>query len=166
MDTPYKYTFDDEVSVPEMTDLMRDMKADTSGPFPAEAIFHYPLRNDKKEAVALQNGINVTARNEDGLLIGYLRVVSDRAYIHYIVDVMVLPQHQGARVGSQLLDVTLETLKKSGFIKIILTAIPGKEDFYKRMGFKQTMSPILALRGEDYPVPNENPLFPSQDDHQ
>lgn len=146
------YSFDDSVSLDELKSLMQKMTEDDSGTFPAEAIFHYAIRSDVKEGKALNYGINVTARSEEGQLIGYLRIVSDRAYIHYIVDVMVLPEHQGVRIGSELVNCALEALKESGFIKIILTAIPGKEDFYKRMGFKETMSPVLALQGEDYPA--------------
>jgi len=145
-----KITFDDQVEVTEMNALMQAMAEDDSGPFPAPAIFHYSLRTDEKEAVALQHGINVTARDEAGTLVAYLRVISDRSYIHYIVDVMVRPDCQGSRVGSRMVELTLEKLKESGFVKILLTAIPGKEDFYKRLGFQETMSPVLALRGEDF----------------
>ena len=145
-----KIIFDDVVKVPEVKALMVSMEEEDSGSFPASAIFHYSLRSDEKETVALQHGINVTARDEAGVLIGYLRVISDRSYIHYIVDVMVRPDAQGLRIGSEMVKLTLDQLKESGFIKVLLTAIPGKEAFYKRMGFKETMSPVLALRGEDY----------------
>ena len=148
--TNMKITFDDNVEVEEINALMKAMESDDSGPFPASAIFHYSLRNDEKEADALRYGINVTTRDDSGELIAYLRVISDRSYIHYIVDVMVRPDAQGQRIGSQMVKLTLDHLKKSGFIKVLLTAIPGKEGFYKRLGFKETMSPVLALRGEDY----------------
>ena len=151
MTQEYILKFDDEVKGCEMNDLMDAMDQDDSGRFAARAIFHYSLRDDRKEEAALKFGINVTARNkESGKMIGYLRVISDRAYIHYIVDVMVHPDVQGERVGSGMVKLTLEKLKELGFIKVLLTAIPGKEDFYKRMGFQKTMSPVLALRGEDY----------------
>ncbi len=143
--------FDDDVGVAEMQALMTAMEADTSGRFPPRAIFHYSLRNAAKEAVALQHGINVTARDEAGLLVAYMRIVSDRSYIHYIVDVMVRPDRQGERIGSDMVKTALREVTKNGFVKVLLTAIPGKEEFYKRMGFKETMSPVLALRGEDYP---------------
>jgi GNAT superfamily N-acetyltransferase len=143
-------TFDDEVGVEEIKVLMREMEADTSGRFPPSAVFHYPLRNDEREAAALEHGINVTSRLGDGTLAGYMRIVTDHAYIYYIVDVMVHPAHQGARIGSTMVQAALTELKRRGFIKVLLTAIPGKEEFYLRMGFKPTMSPVLALRGEDY----------------
>jgi GNAT superfamily N-acetyltransferase len=143
-------TFDDDVSVGEVNALMRAMEADTSGRFPPRAIFHYSLRTDEREAAALEHGINVTARLADRSLVGYMRIVTDQAYIYYIVDVMVHPGHQGARIGSTMVQAALTELKRRGFIKVLLTAIPGKEEFYMRMGFKPTMSPVLALRGEDY----------------
>lgn len=143
-------TFDDEVRVEEMQALMEAMDRDTSGRFPPSAIFHYPLRNAEREARALEHGINVSARAADGTLVGYMRIVTDHAYIYYIVDVMVHPDHQGARIGSTMVQAALAELKRRGFIKVLLTAIPGKEEFYQRMGFRPTMSPVLALRGEDY----------------
>jgi len=143
-------TFDDKVGVGEMKKLMRAMEADTSGRFPPSAVFHYALRTDDREAAALEHGINVTARVPDGTLVGYMRIVTDQAYIYYIVDVMVHPGYQGSRIGSTMVQAALTELKRRGFIKVLLTAIPGKEEFYLRMGFKPTMSPVLALRGEDY----------------
>lgn len=142
--------FDDVVSVDEMMGLMTAMEEDRSGRFPPSAIFHYALRNSTREAKALEHGINVTARDADGSLIAYLRIVTDHAYIYYVVDVMVRPDRQGERIGSRMMHTVLEEVKRRGFIKVLLTAIPGKEEFYKRMGFRETMSPVLALRGEDY----------------
>jgi predicted N-acetyltransferase YhbS len=149
MDT-IQIRFDDVVTVDEMQNLMDRMEADRSGRFPPSAVFHYALRTREREEAALANGINVTARETDGTLVGYLRIVTDRAYIYYIVDVMVRPDRQGSRVGSRMVGTALDELKRRGFIKVLLTAIPGKEEFYKRMGFRETMSPVLALRGEDY----------------
>lgn len=119
--------------------------------FPAKNVFHYSLRNRKREEISLANTISVTARGEDGKLFGYLRILTDHAYMHYILDVMVDPECRGLGVGSQLTSIALEECKKKGFIKIFLTAIPGKEDFYGRFGFKPTMSPVMTVRGEDYP---------------
>jgi GNAT superfamily N-acetyltransferase len=145
-----RITFDDTVTVEAMTGLMQAMEADQSGRFPPRAIFHYSLRNSEREAAALQHGINVTARAPGDRLVGYMRIVTDHAYIYYIVDVMVHPDWQGHRIGSRMVGAALDELKRRGFIKVLLTAIPGKEEFYKRMGFQETMSPVLALRGEDY----------------
>jgi predicted N-acetyltransferase YhbS len=142
--------YDDEVSVAEMQALMEAMEGDESGRFPPSAVFHYSLRNAAREEVALRNGINVTARDPSGGLVGYMRIVSDRAYIHYVVDVMVHPDRQGERIGSTMVRAALDALINEGFIKVLLTAIPGKEDFYRRLGFRETMSPVLALRGEDF----------------
>jgi hypothetical protein len=48
----------------------------------------------------------------------------------------------------------LDHCEKGGFIKIFLTAIPGTERFYHRFGFKPSMSPVMVLRGEDFPGVN------------
>lgn len=145
-----KLKFDDGVTADEMSALMKAMEIDEGGRFPARAIFHYDLRDPERETIALNHGINVTARDEAGALVGTVRIITDQSYIFYIVDVMVHPSKQGTRVGSGLMELALTEIKKRGFIKVLLTAIPGREDFYLRLGFKPTMSPVLALRGEDY----------------
>ena len=161
MSDSINYTFDDRVNLTEIKILMSKMDENQTDRFLAKSIFHYALRSESKEVEALECGINVTARLPDDTLIGFLRVVSDREYIHYIVDVMVSPDLQNYGVGTQLMNLTIGSLKKNGFIKIVLTSIPGKEDFYRKFGFEETMSPVLALRGEDYPVANTDPLFPN-----
>lgn len=145
-----KYSFNDDVKIDELKSLMLLMNKDKSTQFPAEDIFHFSLRNNSKEFIALANGTNVTARSEKDELIGYLRVISDKAYIYTIVDVMVRPDMQKKKVGTKLLNLTIEKIKQTGFIKIFLTALPGKESFYEQIGFKKTMSPVFCLRGEDF----------------
>jgi hypothetical protein len=47
------------------------------------------------------------------------------------------------------MELTLAECRSNGFIKIFLTAIPGREAFYEKFGFKPAISTVLQLRGED-----------------
>ena len=144
------YKFDDEVSSAELFELMKEMEKSTTDRFPAKNVFHYALRNNEKEKLSLENTISVTARDKSKKLIGYLRLLTDKAYMFYILDVMVDPDYRKLGIGKELLELTVDKSKENGFIKIFLTAIPGSEPFYESFGFKKGMSPVLTMRGEDY----------------
>ena len=143
-----QYTFDSEVGGDEVFSLLDRMDTQSSR-FPASAVFHRSLRSPEKERIALENSINVSARSGQEL-VGFLRIVTDGSYIFYIVDVMVDPDYQSRGIGTKLVLNSLEEMKKRGFMKIFLTAIPGSEPFYESLGFNPSMSPVLTIRGEDY----------------
>jgi len=51
---------------------------------------------------ACANSICVTARDEQGALVGFARAVSDRATFAWVADVMVLEAHRGKGLGRAL----------------------------------------------------------------
>jgi GNAT superfamily N-acetyltransferase len=69
---------------------------------------------------------------EDSQLIGFGRAISDGEYQGAIYDVAVLPEAQGKGVGKVIIQTILDRLPNCN---IILYATPGKEGFYKRLGF-------------------------------
>ena len=139
------FIYDDDVTVNELFDLMDRTEKAVGDRFPARNVFHRNLRNEESEAKTLKNTIAVTARNNDCLLIGYLRILTDGAYIFYILDVMVDPDERGSGIGSKLVELAVAECEKGGFIKIFLTALPGKEDFYAKFGYPSTScSPLAA----------------------
>ena len=150
MDINFKYN--DNVSSSELFELMKEMERSTTDRFPPANVFHYSLRNEEKENVSLKNTIAVTARDNtrNDKLVGYLRLLTDHAYMFYILDVMVDPDYRKLGIGKELIGLTVKHCMKNGFIKIFLTAIPGTETFYEKFGFKEGMSPVLTIRGEDY----------------
>ena len=54
----------------------------------------------------------------------------------------VLPSHQGIGIGKSIIEKLVEFSK--GHKKIILYSYPGKESFYKKVGFKR-MSTAMAI---------------------
>jgi N-acetylglutamate synthase-like GNAT family acetyltransferase len=146
-----EFKFDDQVSSNELFELMNEMSKSKNDRFPAKDVFHYSLRNENKEKISLNNTISVTAREKTSKkLIGFIRLLTDHAYMYYILDVMVAPDYRKKGIGKELMKLVTDKSKENGFIKIFLTAIPGSEEFYRQFGFKEGMSPVLTIRGEDY----------------
>lgn len=77
-----------------------------------------------------------------GKLIGVGRALADGVDCSYICDVALLPSHQGNGIGKQIV-ARLVNLS-AGHKKIILYAVPGKEAFYKKLGFKR-MTTAMAI---------------------
>ena len=80
--------------------------------------------NYTSNPVMLQNALEhslfiLTARDEEGKLIGFLRAVGDGYSILYIQDIIVLPEYQRQGIGTQLLRQTLEYFNE--VYQIILT---------------------------------------------
>lgn len=79
---------------------------------------------------------------DSGRLIGAGRVLADGVDCAYLCDVAVHPSHQGTGVGKAIV-ATLVDLSKD-HKKIILYAVPGKEPFYRKLGFKR-MTTAMAI---------------------
>lgn len=75
-------------------------------------------------------------------LVGVGRALADGIDCSYICDVAVLPSHQGLGVGKSIVSKLVEL--STGHKKIILYSYPGKEAFYKKLGFKR-MSTAMAI---------------------
>ena len=79
---------------------------------------------------------------EDGVLVAAGRALADGADCSYICDVAILPGHQGRGLGNALIAQLVELSR--GHAKIILYAVPGREGFYARHGFRR-MTTAMAV---------------------
>jgi predicted N-acetyltransferase YhbS len=79
---------------------------------------------------------------EEGRLVGTGRVLGDGVDAAYLCDVAILPSHQGRGLGQAIVSRLVELAR--GHRKIILYAVPGKEDFYARFGFRR-MTTAMAI---------------------
>lgn len=70
------------------------------------------------------------------------RALADGADCSYICDVAVLPSLQGRGLGRQIVANLVDRSK--GHKKIILYAVPGKEAFYRKLGF-MPMTTAMAI---------------------
>jgi ribosomal protein S18 acetylase RimI-like enzyme len=82
-----------------------------------------------------------------GLLIGAGRGLGDGRDCAYLCDIAVLPAYQAQGVGKE---ITARLLRlAAGHRKIILYAAPGKEDFYKRVGFRRMKTAMAIFPNPD-----------------
>ena len=79
---------------------------------------------------------------EDGRLVGAGRALADGADCSYLCDVAVLPSHQGSGLGKRIVRELVEASR--GHRKLILYAVPGKEPFYRKLGFLR-MTTAMAI---------------------
>jgi ribosomal protein S18 acetylase RimI-like enzyme len=78
-----------------------------------------------------------------GRLIGAGRVLADGVDCAYLCDVAIHPSHQGAGVGKAIVSTLVDLSKDHK--KIILYAVPGKESFYRKLGFKRMMTAMAIF---------------------
>lgn len=103
-----------------------------------------PLGNKAPADLALVFGNSMyrAFAREGGRLVGAGRVLADGRDCAYLCDVAVHPDHQGRGLGRDLIERLLGRCR--GHRKIILYAVPGKEGFYERLGFRR-MTTAMAI---------------------
>ncbi|WP_374539076.1 GNAT family N-acetyltransferase [Chitinimonas taiwanensis] len=79
---------------------------------------------------------------EAGQLLAAGRALADGGDCAYLCDIAVLPSHQGRGLGKQVVRQLLAATQ--GHRKVILYAVPGREDFYRQLGFLR-MQTAMAL---------------------
>ena len=84
---------------------------------------------------------------EHGQLVGVGRALADGVDCSYICDVAVHPDFQGTGLGKAII-TRLRDLS-AGHKKIILYAVPGKEGFYKKLGFKRMSTAMAIFRNQE-----------------
>ncbi|ROR36512.1 acetyltransferase (GNAT) family protein [Curtobacterium sp. JUb34] len=77
----------------------------------------------------------VTARDDDGQLLGLLRTISDGQTIVYVQDVLVVPSAHRSGVGGALLDAVLHRYSHVRQNVLLTDAEPGQRAFYESRGF-------------------------------
>lgn len=88
---------------------------------------------------ALSNSLYTVCAYDDSRIVGFGRLIGDEVMFLYIQDVMVLPEYQGRKIGSDIMKHLIgkvnELKKASPVIRTYLGAASGKDGFYKKFGF-------------------------------
>ena len=79
-------------------------------------------------------------------LIGFGRALSDGVYQAAIYDVAVLPEFQGKGIGTAIVKNILDRLASCS---VILYASPGKEAFYRTLGFRQMKTGMALFKNAE-----------------
>lgn len=105
-------------------------------------------RDNKVVDEALNNTLYSVSIYDDNKIIGYGRIIGDKTIFLYIQDIMVIPEYQGQKVGTKIMNALLtkidEYKKVNPNIRTYLGASKGKEKFYEKFGFKTRSSVDLG----------------------
>lgn len=83
---------------------------------------------------------------DDGRLVAAGRALSDGADCSYLCDVAVMPSHQGSGLGRAMVSRLVEASR--GHRKIILYSVPGKEGFYRKLGFARLLTAMAIFENQ------------------
>lgn len=95
-----------------------------------------------REAVvrAANNSICAVARNDQGALIGYARMVTDQTVFAWVCDVIVAPDHRGQGIGRALVSALMGHPECQGIRRWMLGTLDAHE-VYAKLGFKPVKAP-------------------------
>ena len=81
-----------------------------------------------------------------GELVGAGRAITDGITYAAIFDVVVSPEYQGKGIGKQIM---LFLAERSKAANIILHAVPGKDDFYRKLGYRKMKTAMGRFANPD-----------------
>jgi len=114
-------------------------------------------RDPAQLAAAFATSSHVIFIHEGECLVALGRTLDDGRYYAMLVDVAVAPSHQGAGLGAEVVAYLRGCLVDYRFVT--LTAAPGKEGFYRRLGWLHQSSsmiwPVSAEQRTAHAVPRE-----------
>ena len=88
---------------------------------------------------ALSNTIYSVSVYDDEKIIGFGRLIGDGICFLYIHDVMVAPEYQNKKIGTQIMNKIINQINQikleNPYVRVYLGASKGKEEFYKKFGF-------------------------------
>ena len=93
---------------------------------------------------ALVGSLTLTVLDPDGVMVGFGRVVSDRATFAYWCDVYVEPGHRGRGLGRWLTGTFLEHPELTDCRRFLL-ATRDAHDVYAPLGFVPLMRPEIFM---------------------
>ena len=88
---------------------------------------------------ALNHTLFAVCAYDDHHLIGSGRIIGDKTIFLYIQDVMVEPQYQHQKIGTEIMYRLLKQIEEykkiNPYIRVYLGASKGRESFYQKFGF-------------------------------
>ena len=81
-----------------------------------------------------------------GKLVAVGRALADGADCSYICDVAVMPSHQSTGLGEAVVEKLMKL--SEGHKKTILYSVPGKEGFYRKLGFLRMLTAMAIFQDQ------------------
>ena len=91
----------------------------------------------------------IAIEKDTGTAVGMGRAISDGVSDAYIQDVAVLDRMRGKGIGSQIITILVDHLRKHGIGWIGLIAEQGSRPFYERIGFNEFSGEPMLYRMEE-----------------
>lgn len=100
----------------------------------------YPKERFSERISKLVNNasISLTARNENGLIVGVLFGLTDYAYWLYVTDLGVDRDYEGQGIGTQLMKAAHDKAGGEKNIAVYLIANENAISFYEKLGMEKT----------------------------
>ena len=76
-------------------------------------------------------------------LVGAGRAISDGVRYAVIFDVVLLPEYQRKGIGKKIMTFLVE---RSNVANVLLHAVPGKEKFYEKLGFRRMKTAMARFQ--------------------
>jgi aralkylamine N-acetyltransferase len=99
-------------------------------------------REPEKIRRAFESSYAIVYVFDEDKLIGMGRALCDGEYQAAIYDMVVLPEYQRKGIGKEIIERLCEQLPVEN---IILYAVPGREGFYKKCGFRMMLTAMAKL---------------------
>lgn len=97
----------------------------------------WPLPPDIAIEISLQNTEFCATAYFENKPIGMGRIIGDKGFIYFIADIIVKPEYQRKKVGTEIMNSIMSYLNENAPENsyITLMAAKGKEQFYEKFGF-------------------------------
>lgn len=102
--------------------------------------------------VAFSNSMFKCFVYDSGRLVAAGRALADGRDCSYICDVAVHPDYQGRGIGKEVVSQLVHFSKEHK--KIILYTAHGKEQFYRKLGFKRMTTAMAIFKNEAQALAN------------
>ena len=117
---------------------------------------HPPSPNVHYQILANSAAIAL-ARNEAGMVVGFITAISDGVSCAYIPHLEVLPDYQGLGIGTELVKRMLARLRHLYMIDLVCD--PALQPFYEQLD----MRPVVGMVVRNYDRQSCEPIIPVED---
>jgi ribosomal protein S18 acetylase RimI-like enzyme len=113
-----------------------------------------PLGNKSPEwlRTAFSNSMFKCLGYDAGKIVAAGRAVADGVDCSYLCDIAIHPAYQGAGLGKTVIQRLIG--QSRGHRKIILYAVPGKETFYGKFGFRRMLTAMAMFENPEEAASN------------
>ncbi len=128
----------------ELDDDRRRIDVDVVHRFLSEDAYWALGRSHADVLAAIEGSQRVVGLYHAGALVGFARVVTDKAIFAMLADVFILPEHRGRGLG---LELVRETVDRGPYRNLAWwLATTGAHGLYAKVGFTDEIAPTTTMR--------------------